>query len=62
MAPSKKSKPAESEGEEFGDVNDSNFDDDSSDDEVEIENETLTWVCPTVGPQARRSEFETVSG
>ena len=61
MAPPKKSKPAESEGEEFSDVDGSNFSSDS-DEEVVIEGATLTWVCPIVGPQAKRSEFEAVGG
>ena len=59
MAPPKKSKPVESEGEEFSDVDSSKFDSSGEEDEM-IANDTLTWVCPTVGPQARRSEFETV--
>jgi hypothetical protein len=60
MAPSKKSKPqaAESDGEEFSDV-DSNSN--SSGEDLAIGEDTLTWVCPTVGPQARRNEFEAVS-
>ena len=60
MAPPKKAKPAESSGEEFSNLDGSKFD--SSGEEVEIGDDTLTWVCPTVGPQARRSEFETVGG
>lgn len=60
MAPVRKPKPIESEGEKFSDVDGSNFDD-SSDEDVGIGEDTLTWVCPTVGPQAKRSEFESVS-
>lgn len=60
MAPPKarKSKPAESEGEEFSDLDNSNIN--SSDEEVEIGADTLTWVCPTVGPLAKRGEFKAV--
>lgn len=56
MAPTKKSKPAESDGEEFDDVDDS----DASVEEVEIEDDTLTWVCPTLGPRANRTDFDAV--
>lgn len=58
MAPPKKSRPEDSDGEEFSDV-DSNVD--SSSDDLEIGEDTLTWVCPTVGPQAKRNEYEVVS-
>ena len=65
MPPPKKSKPAESEGEDFGDVDDTNFD--SSEEEVAREvivvgNDTLTFVCPTFGPCAKREDFEEVGG
>ena len=60
MAPPKKPKPTESEGEEFDDVDDENFDSDVE--EVEIGDDALTWVCPTVGPRATRNEFEAVGG
>jgi hypothetical protein len=60
MAPPKRSKPAESEGEDFGDVDGSNFD--SSSEEVEVGDDTLTWVCPTVKPHAKRQDFEDVGG
>ena len=59
MAPPKKSKPAEESECEFSDIDGSNLD---SGDEVEIEDNTLNWVCPTVGPHAKRNEFEAVSG
>ena len=63
MAPLKRSKPqavnAESDGEEFGDVDGSNSD--SSDEDLEVGEEILNWVCPPVGPQAKRNEYEAVS-
>jgi hypothetical protein len=61
MAPSKKSKPVEESEGEFSDIDGSNPDN-SSDEEVQIENDTLTWVCPVVRPRATRNEFEAVSG
>lgn len=54
MAPPKKSRPEDSDREEFSDV-------DSSSDDLEIGEDTLTWVCPTIGPQAKRNEYEVVS-
>jgi hypothetical protein len=61
MAPLKKSKPAEESEGEFSDIDGSNADS-SSDEEVQIENDTLTWVCPIVRPRATHNEFEAVSG
>jgi len=60
MAPPKKSTPAESEGEDFSDVDGSSFDSDYE--EVEIGNDALTWVCPTIGPRGNRNDFEEVGG
>jgi len=57
MAPSKQSKPAESDGEEFNSVDGSDLD---SDEELQIGDDTLNWVCPTIGPQAKRNDFEAV--
>jgi hypothetical protein len=61
MAPPKRSKPAEESEGEFSDIDGSNVEN-SSDEEVQIENNTLTWVCPVVRPHATRNEFEAVSG
>ena len=61
MAPPKKSQPAESDGEDFSDVQASS--DGSTDvQEVEIGDDILAWVCPTLGQSGGRTEFDSVGG